>query len=43
MCDSNLLTFDKDGSSQLLEGLNFAQFTLNNCKWERLLTERVLI
>ena len=32
MCDTNLLTFDKDGGSQLLEGLSFAHFTLDNCE-----------
>lgn len=32
MCDPKMLTFEKDGGSQLLEGLTYAQFTLNNRK-----------
>lgn len=33
MCAPSLLTFDKNGGSQLLEGLDFARFTLNKSEF----------
>lgn len=32
LCDPNMLTFCKEGGTQLLEGLDFDQFSINNSK-----------
>ena len=40
LCDPSMVTFCKDGGSQLLTGLGFVQFSLNNGKldlhWEKI-------